>query len=105
MSTDIKTIQVDLSAAQHEQLQLVTAVRRDGAGRPYAQKINAGYLLQRGLDALAADPDWQARLRAYAEQRTAALAALGLAPAPAEPPTAPEAAPAPQEAAPDDERS
>ena len=60
----------------HEAIRYIAAVR----GEPL--HAAAAHLLARGISALRADPEWQAKAAAHETERAAALAGLGVSDSP-----------------------
>ena len=75
MSTVNIVIELD-KATDHQALVYISQVMTE------TQKVAALDIFQRGMAALAADPDWQAKVAAHEAQRTATLSGLGLTPPP-----------------------
>lgn len=72
--TDTTTFTLRLNPRTHEAIRYIAAVRGE------AMHIAAAHLLARGISALRADPEWQAKAAAHEAERAAGLAMLGVAP-------------------------
>lgn len=73
--TDPHPFTLRLPPRTHEAIRYIATVRGE------AMHTTAAHLLARGISALRADPEWQAKATAHEAERRAGLAMLGVDPA------------------------